>query len=421
MSSAAFSRLRDQSAVDASNVRNDSDGALVTRPGHRRIPSDGETIVSIFAHFSHVLGVTGSGELKWETEQRILNAVDGDSLFRSFIPARTGFSVINPTNFISNENVVYVSNPNSQLKVVLENGSDPEAVPFYIPPLGPISVVGSGGTSVDDIFIRVQPITTIQEGATFNDYPIEAVGQSSGGTTRFANDSVLDIEVDANDLATDTDADYIDVFQTRTTAADENATFYWLARFPYAVGTHRTGIKADTALETERTLVEPFATPAWQISEKSNDRMYLNTGNSPRLYMTYYDSGGDKYVRTVSDFLDVQTGGFPITGLKIFQQNMIAVYTENRIFLLNVDPIATEHRVVEIISTRDDRDAPIGCIAPESIVDINGYHYFLAGNQQVYRYGGQRVSWLSAPTNPTLAKVPRVPAKKAVGFARGLT
>ena len=231
--------------------------------------------------------------------------------------------------------------------------------------------------------------------------------------------AMMDIDIEASDLSRDTDADYIDVFQTESTAQTSDATYYFLGRIPYATGTHRLSTTSDTDLETERTLVEPLAEPAWQLSARSNERLYLNSGNDNKIWMTYWESG-EQYFRTVRDSIPVNTGGFPITGLKTFQQNMLAVYTENRIFLLSVDPIAEQHRILEVITTKDDKDAPIGCIAPESLVDVNGYHYFLSSNRQVYRFGGQRVTWVSDTINPTLAKMPRTPSKKAVGFARGL-
>lgn len=420
ISSAAYSRLRDISAADAANVHHDDEGALVTRLGHRRIPSGRDTITSIFAHWTYVLCVTGAGELKWETETRILNAGAGDDLFRSFIPARTGFDVTTPTRFITDENSVFVSNANVQLKVVLTAESDPVAYPFYLPHLGAITVRWTG--SGDDVYLRLQPIKTLSQpdDEPFWNYPIEAVGRSGLAASQVPNDAVLDIDIEASDLASDTDADYIDVFQTQSTAETSDAEYFYIGRIPYQVGTHRLSTIADTDLETERTLIEPLDEPVWEIEGRSNERLYLNTGKDNRVWMTYHDSG-EKYLRSVTDYIDVNTGGYRLTGLKTLGQDTLAVYTENRIFLMSTDPIGELHRVYEVVSSRDDRDAPIGCIASESLVDIDGDHYFLSGNRQIYSFNGQRVKWVSAAINPTLAKVPRDGAKSAVGFARALT
>lgn len=420
ISSAAHSNLRDISAQDAENVRHSEiDGALITRSGYKRIPSDNEQIVNLFASWSHVLAVTAAGELKWELEQSILNAEADTSLFRSFVPAREGFDVSSPTRFIAHENVVYVSNANKQLKVIFENGRDPVAYPFYLPHLGAITVSWTG--SGDTIYLRLQPVKTAsQTGPAPSYYPIEAVGRSGLAADKVPNNAVLDIQIDESDLSSDTDIDYIDVFQTKTTAVTADAIYYFIGRIPYRAGTHRLSTTTDTDLETERTLVEPLAEPVWQIAESSNERLYLNTGKDNRIWMTYYDSGAS-YFRSVTDYFDVQTGGFAITGLKKLNQNVLVVYTRNRIYLVNMDPVAEQHSVVSVINSRDDRDAPIGCIAAESLVDIDGYHYFLAGNRQVYRFGGQRASWVAAPINPLLAKMPRTGPEKAVGFARGMT
>lgn len=424
ISSAAYSRLRDVSAADASGVRHDDEGALVTRLGHRRIPSGRDRIVSIFAHWGYVLGLTGEGELKWETETRILNAESGDDLFRSFIPAREGFDITTPTRFIADESDVFVSNANSELKVLLNTAGftieEPRAYPFYLPALGAITVRWTG--SGDDVYLRLQPIKTLSQpdGEHFWNYPIEAVGRSGLGASQVPNDAVLDIVIEASDLASDTDADYIDVFQTESTAETSDAEYYFIGRIPYQAGTHRLSTTSDTDLETERTLIEPLDEPVWQIEGRSNERLYLNSGKDARVWMTYYDSG-EKYLRSVTDYIDVNTGGHRITGLKTLGQDTLAVYTENRIFLMATDPIGELHRVYEVVSSRDDRDAPIGCIASESLVDIDGEHYFLSGNRQIYSFNGQRVKWVSAAINPTLAKVPRVGAKSAVGFARALT
>ena len=417
--SAAFSNLRDVGAADANNVRHDDEGALVVRPGYRRIPSDNEQIVNVFASWAHVLGVTAAGELKWELEQDILNAEADTSLCRSFLPARTGFDVSSPTRFVADENVVYVSNASTQLKVVFENGEAPVAYPFYLPPLGAVTVSWSG--SGDEVYLRLQPVKTAsQVGPHPSYYPIETVGRSGLTADKVPNNAVLDVQIAQSDLATDTDADYIDVFQTKTTAATADAIYYFIGRIPYAAGTHRLSTITDTALETERALVEPIGDPVYQIAESSNQRLYLNTGKDNRIWMTYSDAGAS-YFRSVTDYFDVKTGGFPITGLKKLSQNVLAVYTRNRIYLVNIDPVAERHSVVSVINSRDDRDAPIGCIAPESLVDIDGYHYFLAGDRQIYRFGGQRVTWVAAPIHPILAKVPRTGAEKAIGFARGMT
>ena len=456
ISAAAYTRLRDISASDAGNVEHDDEGALVTKAGHRRVSSDREAFVSIFAHWGFVLAVTADGELKWQTEALFTQTDASRALFRSFTPPRTGFDTIDPTDYATDENVVFISNAYVQLKVTLENGEDPIAYPFYLPHPGPFafqseredpidgqrrqfsrSVTGRptrrdrslyqvdtdpDGTAADrgdGVFVRLQVIKTLsQDGDDALAYPIEAVGPS-GTIEGKLQGTFFQLIILAEQLELDTDADYIDIFQSLSTAENEDTDYYFIGRVPYAAGTYGLRIFDDAEIQTERLLVEPLDEPAWRLSARSNERIYANTGNDNIIWMTYWESG-EKYLRTFTDQIPVNTGGFPITGLKLLQQNALTVYTENRIFLLNVDPIAELHRVTEVISTKDDKDAPIGCIAPESLVDVNGYHYFLSSNRQVYRFGGQRVTWVSDTINPTLAKMPRALAKKAIGFARGL-
>ena len=439
LSAAAFTPLRDISAQDAGNVRHsDIDGALIVRPGYRRSSLDAEPLVAIFAHVGYILVLTAAGELKWESEQRVEDTEAAASVFRPFMPDRTGFETTRPTNFIASDNDVFVSNSNAlrQLKIVFRDGLDPEAVPFYIPPLRSFTVTWTGtaaraefsrgrvaDTGPEDdgrVWVRFQPIKTLSQ----NDddpsfYPIEAVGKSSVIRDKVPVNTVLTAEIVADVLDPETDADYIDVFQSLTTAENAYADFYFVGRFPYAVGSYVQRIFDDLDVETARVMVEPIDEPIWQLSEITNERLYLNSGRDNRIWMTYYDTN-EKYLRTVTDYYDVNTGGFPITGLKTLQQSVLAVYTENRIFLLNVDPIAELHSVIEIVSNRDDKDAPIGCVAPESLVDIEGVHYFLSPSRQVYAFDGHRVQWVSKSVNPTLVKMPKLPSKKATAFARGL-
>lgn len=413
--SAAYSNLRDVSAADAENVRNDADGALIVRKGMRELPADGDRVVSIFAHWSHVLVVTAEGELKWETETAVLSQTP--TLFRSFIPARTGFD--ENTTFIAYDNFVFASDRDAQVKVVFDTDVDPVAVRFYLPPLGAFSVIASDGSSEDTVYLRFQPIKTLSQDADhFWSYPIEAVGRSALDQTRVPNDSFIDIQITADTLR-ETDADYIDVFQSLSTAANSDTDYYFIGRIPYTAGTHRLSTTTDTDIELERTLIEPIAEPDWQIIEATTERLYMTTENSSRIYMTYYDSS-EQYLRSVTDFFDVKTDGQRITGLKTINENLLSVYTANRIYLVATDPIAELHRVLQTITTRDHRDAPIGCIAPESLVDINGEHYFLSGTRQVYKFSGQRPIWVSEPINPILEKIPRSFASQAVGFARDM-
>ncbi len=418
ISSAAHSRLRDVSAADTENVEHDDEGALRTRAGIGKIPTRSR-ISTLFAHWGFVLAVTGTGELKWETENNLLRNINTDAdRFQSFDPVRTGFSIVGRNTFFAQGNTVFVSSPNSQLKITLETGETPVAVPFYIPALMGTYSYPEGNTT--GVFVRLQPVKVDEVGENHLYYPIEAVGESFLFEGRSGSAGNIAFELTDAVLPDDTDANYIDIFHTRSDVIDENAVYYFRSRVVYAPQTYSIGILPDTHLETQRTLIEPLETPVWEIVESSDERLYLNSGSDNRLWMTYHDTG-ESYFRTVTDYVDLSTGGRAITGLKLMSETALVAYTANRIFLIDIDPIAEQHRVSQIISTRDDRDAPIGCIAPESLVSIDDYHYFLGGDRQVYRFGGMRPTWVSEPINPHLAQVPRIRADRSVAFAREKT
>lgn len=521
--SAAYSNLRDVSASDAENVRNDAEGALIVRPGFRELPADAEQVVAVFAHEGYVLGVTADGELKWDRESHLLDPASTTG-FRSFIPARTGFDTTQRVQFIAYDAVVFVSNANTQLKVIFHEDSQliqnqVEAYPFYLPPpviaqigwtggnivytytpyvdravgartgpnrfidafasapagaavgasyydttaqkwyryrvarrgagawgemdppsgwvghypsreafaaSGRIGIVFTGetvevanrNTGTDPVYVRAQLIKTLnQDAATYDAYPIEAVGRSTL-LGEMPSDTAIEFVITSVSLL-DTDADFLDIFQTETTAENADAEYYYIGRIPYAVGTYQVSTQTDTAIENERVLIEPVETPAWTIVEATEERLYMATGDDNRVYMTHYDTS-EQYLRSVTDYFPVKTDGRAITGIKLINENLLAIYTENKIYMVATDPIAELHRVIQTITSRDHRDAPIGCIAPESLVDIDGEHYFLSGTKQVYKFAGQRPVWVSEPINPMLEKMPRAVASEAVGFARDM-
>lgn len=154
-------------------------------------------------------------------------------------------------------------------------------------------------------------------------------------------------------------------------------------------------------------------------------RAYVAEENSDRVWLSYYDAAkNETYFQNFTDFIQLQLQGGTITGLKFIRDNLLVVYATNQIQMISTDPLVELHQVIDTVGPRDDVGNRIGCIAPDTVVDMGGEHFFLASNRYVYRFNSRTARTISdsvqaifeaiaLPT--TRAGEPEI--SRAVGFA----
>lgn len=177
--------------------------------------------------------------------------------------------------------------------------------------------------------------------------------------------------------------------------------FYRLpTTIPYQPGTTRgfRFLNDDSSLG-EKSVFLPgkiIDRPNFSYMAVNEFRSYVAEEDSDRIWHSYYNAErNERYFQNFTDFIKLQLQGGSITGLKFIRDNLLVVYATNQIQLIATDPLAELHRVVDFISPQDDVGNPIGCIAPDAIVDMGGTHWFLAANQYVYAFNGRSARTMS--------------------------
>lgn len=208
-------------------------------------------------------------------------------------------------------------------------------------------------------------------------------------------------------LFTPTIADYIDVYRSRRRepGAPYAGGYQLIARIPHEDG-YQFAVKFPVSDQFMPhnwidEIPEKGEVVSWQYVEADAHRLYAAVPNDNRLYLSYFDGIANRHFLNFTDFIDLPTGGEAITGIKFLDDNFLAVYTPHRIILVSTDP-APELMRVNGVYSQGERDEAIGCVAPLSLVESNGYHFFLSPNKRIYRFGGRRPTWVSAPVQPLL-------------------
>lgn len=207
---------------------------------------------------------------------------------------------------------------------------------------------------------------------------------------------------------TSTEATHIDIYRTRS-GGDIDGEYFQIRRIPYPEpdeGEVTTEIEIEESFNNNVLNNEPLAvftedTPHWYLTEVDNFRLYAIERDSNRLWMSYFDGISDRRHRTFTDFIDLQTGGEPITALKLLRENVLAAYTPHFIILVQTDPLLELTQVTGRLSSVSEDEA-IGCIAPESIINFAGYHYFLSPQRRIMRFGGRQPVWASSKVQSEL-------------------
>ena len=202
-----------------------------------------------------------------------------------------------------------------------------------------------------------------------------------------------EIDITIDDDPTD-HANYIDVYASRRDNRDE---FYWLARMPYeADATLRYVFSREDPTTDDTLFLDPGEQPHWEYIASDEFRAYVADSGSRRVYLSYYNPATDESIYSAfTDFININVGVGRITGLKFLRDNFLIVYCTNQIQIIQTDPLAELHSIIDFIKPTDSRGNWVGSIAPNSIVDMGGIHYFLATNRYVYRFDGRSVRSVS--------------------------
>ena len=146
-------------------------------------------------------------------------------------------------------------------------------------------------------------------------------------------------------------------------------------------------------------------------------RAYVAETGSSRVYLSHFNPGtGERLYRNFTDFLDLDLNGGEITGLMFPARHApCCVCPRNQLQVIATDPLPELMRVIDFIKPRDDKGEFIGCISPESIVDMGGVHYFLATDRRVYRYDGAMLREMSDKIHGLLTQIQF--RANAVGFS----
>lgn len=204
-------------------------------------------------------------------------------------------------------------------------------------------------------------------------------------------------------------ATHVDIFLSADTVSTH---YFWIARLPADATVHYEFPVLDVNTESPLS----FETPDWTYIAVDEHRAYVAETGSDRVYLSHFNPGtGERLYRNFTDFLDLDLNGGEITGLQFLRDTHLVVYASNQLQVIATDPLPEFMRVIDFIKPRDDKGEFIGCISPESIVDMGGVHYFLATDRRVYRYDGAQLREMSDKIHGLLTQIQF--RANAVGFS----
>ena len=433
---AGWSRARNAAAQDQSDLRPSDQGFLEDRAAHRTVYDD-DALTQVFAYKTLLLGIIDE-ELKWARARPRGETVE----FQSFSPVaglnttdRWQFQPIkNATGeyiFMGNGHEVYLIDLDG---VFDDNPLPPSLDPFYIDqqPNAPTYTVNELGTDEPDhlernvIVMRTQYVEykdRVRVAVSEPSEParIEGVNILQQGSARSDLDNTRTtrtaITVHYNLPQGSIRGDRVELYfsepfydpDNANTAADENRPMYLVSSVEIpASGTidqaHTLRVERD-AYGRSSLMPQQGERVDWGFIETDGLRSYAAQPGSDNLYLSLFDpETSDRLFRNFADTIALPIDGERITGLKFLREGLLAVYTPHRIVLVATDPLPELCQVTSVYTTGPN-DEPVGCIAPESLVQAGAYHYFLSSNYWVYRFGSQNPVWVSASVQPILDTV----------------
>ena len=221
----------------------------------------------------------------------------------------------------------------------------------------------------------------------------------------------FEIKWEALEIAVGTvaEATHVDIFLSADTVSTH---YFWIARLPADATVQYQFPVLDVNTESPLS----FETPNWTYIAVDEHRAYVAETGSDRVYLSHFNPGtGERLYRNFTDFIDLDLNGGEITGLMFLRDTHLVVYASNQLQVIATDPLPEFIRVIDFIKPRDDKGEFIGCISPESIVDMGGVHYFLATDRRVYRYDGAMLREMSDKIHGLLTQIQF--RANAVGFS----
>ena len=424
---AAYTRFRNTTASDWDNLRVIDQGFLEPRKGHTLV-YDAEPISHVFAYRNLLFAVIGRN-LKWARARATGIEVE----FNDFDPA---LEVNSSEHYffspLQNENGEWILFANGDTKHVIDldrvfissNAQDPTVNDFYLPTANDpaLSIVDDGP---DDDHLENRPIAFVVQPVQVNDDDVKiAVGRPSsdvlllGINTLKPESTAGDLHEDNRDaphtrirvtfdLPDSGAASEVDIYRAERNSAGLNASYYYIGRADYEDGgtwEYNVPITDDT-LDSGEPLLRDEGNIDWRFLVTDYVRSYATDPHTTNLYLSYFDGINERLYRNFTDFIPLNLRGEMITGLKFLSDtNWLIVYTPTRIIVVLTDPNPELMRVIGNFGY-DARDSSIGCAAPNTLVEIGQYHYFLAGNKQVYRFGGRRPTWQSDKVETILKRI----------------
>ena len=427
-------RGREAYAAYCRDCRSDKQGWLVRRKGMTRI-SD-EQIAHVFTHKSILLAVIGD-TLKWARVGSIGSSVVFND-FDTSVPVTASDRVL----FRATDDLIFVADQTRQYAVVDVSGASPIAENFY-GAIGDISLTSYRPTRTDNKFkldiqtaeqvydaledrvkdsIRIevidvfaQPVMRIggQRVLLNPTRALRAEVNSWDGThdqASFGNEGRMRAEITismanvASDFLVSRNI-IVELYATRRVADGQTpgTDFFRLPTTityqPNTTATFRL-LNNDDSLGDAATLRPGTSTERldFKYMALNEFRAYVAEENSSRIWLSNYDAEkNETNFQNFTDNIELQLQGGTITGLQFIRDNLLVVYATNQIQMIATDPLAELHQVIDTVGPRDDVGNLIGCIAPDSIVDMGGEHFFLGSNRYVYRFNSRNAYTISDP------------------------
>lgn len=426
-------REREKYAAFCRNCRSDPQGWLIQRAGMTQLSE--EPLSHIFAHQSLLFAVSNA-QLKWARPTRNEQTI----VFQEFdtpVPITDTERVL----FRSTGNLVFVADQKQQY-VVDVSGAMPTVEDFY-GNIGDIHLTAYRPTRTENKFateiLDAEAVYDALQDRVKNSIKIQVIDVFAQPVLEIAGERVLlkptnalraevnswdgtpdqagtgnegrmraEITITLNPVTPEFRVSrnvIVELYATRR--VDEGETpkkeFFRLpTTITYQPGTTQTfrllnddSTLGDTAPLQPGTATERLNFTSMALNEY---RAYAAEEKSNTVWFSKYDPEKNQtYFQNFTNSIQLQLQGGTITGLQFIRDTLLVIYATNQIQLMATDPLFELHNVIDTVGPRDDVGNLIGCIAPDSIVDMGGEHLFLASNRYVYRFNSRTAYTISDP------------------------
>lgn len=401
------SRNREVTAQWLMNCRSDEQGWLAVRNGRIKL-SEQSRITAIFAHQGYVFAIVDHTELKWATGE--------DFTFQSFAPVvnvQVNDLIRGHANFIPiGDEKIFVGGLAETLVIDISE-EIPSIQLFRLPDTPTLGHdVGTLREGDIEVGLRAQAMIADDDGNRIVVAPISEIFRTLNinDPEGLSADELTTLTVSVSVLNSDLVAAGVTHIEFWTTIlgydSDDLTNLVSLGRIRYEVGETITTAYSNPLLSKLTSYVDAGEDANFQYLAVDDFRAYAAERNSNRLYFSYYDPvTHERLYQNFTDFDNLELQGGEITGLHFLNETRLIVFATNQIQMYSVDPDPSLIQVFEIISPGTDRGKVIGCVSPQSIVDVSSQIYFLAANNYVYRLDERGLAPISDPVNAVFQTV----------------